>query len=210
MSNYPTAASVLEQVEKYIKECESTKLVHRQSYRGLTHTVYKRFEIREVCDDLSIFDWWGDDLSYSQLLSMHEFLETAIKYGYTGYVCFKVGATGCSHGMWAHKQESLDGYSPDGEFLFHSFRCTDNYWSIDFGDGTQSRDLSKRDLKKILANLDAYRMAEKKRMQELDSQIVKGLSDMHNILKDIHNMLNKSNEEAKAVPGTTSVKVVKG
>ncbi len=196
MSQYPTASTVLGQVNILLKELDESKTVV-YGWRG-NRTYYKRYRIREVCDRLSIFDWWNDFLSYSQLKSMRDFLVTAIKYGYTGYVCFKVGATGCAHGMWANKVESTDGYSPDGEYLFHSFRCTDDYWVIGFGDGTQSRDLNKRDLKKIMANLDAYRMAEKKRLQELDSQIVKGLSDIHDILNDIHNVLKKSDEEGKA------------
>ena len=79
---------------------------------------------------LSIFDWWNEKLSLSQLKQMKNFLNTAIKLGFTGYVCFKVGAAGCSHGMWAHKEETTDGYSPDGDVLFHSFRSGDNYWDM--------------------------------------------------------------------------------
>lgn len=92
--------------------------------------------IRDVCDDLSIFDWWNDYLSVSQLKQMKSFLELAGKYGYNGYVCFKVGATGCANGMWAHKRESETGYSPDGECLYRSF--TPEYISYDaqLEDGT--------------------------------------------------------------------------
>lgn len=61
---------------------------------------------------------------------MEKFLKEAIKLGYKGYVCFKVGATGCANGMWAHKEESLDGYSPDGDFLYKSFTPAYNYWSF--------------------------------------------------------------------------------
>lgn len=50
-------------------------------------------------------------------------------------MCFKVGAAYCSHGMWAHKEESADGYSPDGECLFHSFRSGDNYYDAKLADG---------------------------------------------------------------------------
>lgn len=182
-----SAAEILKNVDECISELEKTCTVI-YGWR----TIYKRFKIRDVCDKLSIFDWWDEYLSYTQLLSMHEFLETAIKYGYTGYVCFKVGMKGCAHGMWAHKAENDTDSAPDGEFLFHSFRNGDNYWVIDFGDGTQSRDLNKRDLKKILANVDACRMAEKKRLQELNGQI---LSDMHDILTEIHSILKESKEE---------------
>ncbi len=95
----------------------------------------KRWQIGHVCNDLSIFDWWNDWLSVSQLKQMKKFLETAIQMGYVGYVCFKVGAAGCSHGMWAHKEESTTGYSPDGECLFHSFRSGDNYWDVKLPSG---------------------------------------------------------------------------
>lgn len=185
-----SAAEILKNVDECISELEKTCTV---VYGWRTY--YKRFKIRDVCDKLSIFDWWDEYLSYSQLLSMHEFLETAIKYGYTGYVCFKVGASGCSHGMWAHKAESDTDSAPDGEYLFHSFRHEDNYWVICFGDGTESRDLNKRDLKKVMANLDAFRMAEKKRLQELDGQIVEGLSAIHDILTEIHGALKESKKE---------------
>ena len=191
MSQYPPASTVLGQVNILLKELDESKTVV-YGWPG-TRTYYKRYRIREVCDRLSIFDWWNEYLSYSQLKSMRDFLVTAIKYGYTGYVCFKVGATGCAHGMWANKEESTDGYSPDGEYLYHSFRCEDNYWVIGFGDGTQSRDLNKRDLKKILSNVEAYRIAEKKRLQELNGQIIEGL---HDILNDIHNILKESKEES--------------
>ena len=86
------------------------------------------YRISDVYDKLGIFDWWNETLSMSQLKQMKSFLITAIKLGYTGYVCFKVGASGCSHGMWAHKNESTTGYSPDGACLFHSFRSGDDYW----------------------------------------------------------------------------------
>ena len=95
----------------------------------------KRWRIGDVCDELGIFDWWNEYLSVSQLRQMRKFLEVAIKHGFTGYVCFKVGASGCSHGMWAHKAESTTGYSPDGEALFHSFRSGDNYYDYCNADG---------------------------------------------------------------------------
>ena len=86
------------------------------------------FKIRAIYNECNIFDWWNDYLSMSQLKQMKSFLETAIKLGFTGYACFKVGAAGCSHGMWANKKESTNGYSPDGACLFHSFRSGDSYW----------------------------------------------------------------------------------
>ena len=112
---------VAENVAKYIKVLEGRK-AERKAWQE------KRLKIIDVCNELSIFDWWNDYLSLSQLKQMETFLKTACKLGYNGYVCFKVGARGCSHGMWAHKNESTNGYSPDGEVLFHSFRSGDNYW----------------------------------------------------------------------------------
>ena len=96
----------------------------------------KKWRIYDVCEELGIFDWWNDYMSVSQLKQMKKFLETAIELGYTGYVCFKVGAEGCSHGMWAYKKDSEDGYSlKDGGCLHHSFRGGDNYYDLQFEDG---------------------------------------------------------------------------
>jgi len=89
-----------------------------------------RYRISRVCDDLSIFDWWDEYLSVSQLKDMRKFIKEAIKLGYTGFVGFKVGASGCANGMWAYKAESTDGYSPDGECLYKSFTPDYNYWSV--------------------------------------------------------------------------------
>lgn len=97
----------------------------------------KRLYIRDVCEELSIFDWWNETMSLTQLKQMKKFLETAIKMGFTGYACFKVGAKYCSHGMWAYTAESTDGYSPkEGAVLFHSFRSGENYWDAQNEDGT--------------------------------------------------------------------------
>lgn len=102
---------------------------------------FYRLRISDVCSDLSIFDWWNENLSRSQLNQMAKFLETAGSLGFNGYVCFKVGAAGCSHGMWAHVNESTDGYSPkEGACLFHSFRSGDNYWDVKLPDGTWLHD----------------------------------------------------------------------
>ena len=72
-------------------------------------------------DKYSIFDWWKSNLSKTDLKNMKSFLGTAIKLGFTGYVCFKVGVSGCANGMWAHIEETTDGYSPDGDFIYRSF-----------------------------------------------------------------------------------------
>ena len=81
-----------------------------------------------VYDDLSIFDWWPEKLTITHMKQMRTFLKEAIKLGFTGYVCFKVGASGCANGMWAHKEETKDGYSPDGDFLYRSFTPDYTNW----------------------------------------------------------------------------------
>ena len=86
--------------------------------------------MRDVYDDLSIFDWWKDRLTVSQMKQMRSFLKLAIKLGYDGYVCFKVGASGCANGMWAAKEPTTDGYSPDCDTIFRSF--TPDYTEYSF------------------------------------------------------------------------------
>ena len=87
-------------------------------------------EIRQVYDELSIFDWWPERLTITHMKQMRSFLREAIKLGYTGYVCFKVGASGCANGMWAHKEETTTGYSPDGDAIYRSFTPDYTYWSF--------------------------------------------------------------------------------
>ena len=143
------AKEVLEQVIDMIAEGEEYNAQNKRN---------RRWRIYCVCDKLSIFDWWNEYLSVSQLKQMRKFLETAITMGYTGFVCFKVGAAGCSHGMWAHKQESEDGYSPDGECLHHSFRSGDNYWDVQLPDGKWLGDIDgkvEHTLKEVKAALIA-------------------------------------------------------
>lgn len=96
------AKQVLEKLEWYINS-------------GISRDMY------QVCEPLSIFDWWVDNLSVSKMKQMRTFLKNAIKLGFDGYVCFKVGAKCCSNGMWAHKKTSQDGYSPDGDYIYRSF-----------------------------------------------------------------------------------------
>lgn len=120
------AQEILNNVNELIADGEAFKKNYGYS---------EKWRIRNVCEQLGIFDWWNENLSVSQLKQMKKFLETAIELGYDGYACFKVGASGCSHGMWAHKKDSEDGYSPDGACLFHSFRSGDNYWDARFDDG---------------------------------------------------------------------------
>ena len=122
---------VSENIAKLIREGEAFK-----AQRGYA----KKWLIRDTCEELSIFDWWNDYLSMTQLKQMKAFLDLAAKNGYNGYVCFKVGAKGCSNGMWAHKAESTDGYSPDGEFIYHSFVSGFNYYDAELSDGTMASD----------------------------------------------------------------------
>lgn len=132
------AAQVLTNINACIDELSAQEKIGaardytRYSHRGYDYTKGYGFKIRAVCDELSIFDWWNDSLSMSQLKQMRDFTTKAIELGFKGYVCFKVGAAGCAHGMWASTDESLDGYSPKtGDTLFHSFRSGDNYWSAE-------------------------------------------------------------------------------
>lgn len=114
-----TAAEVLKRVDGYIEQLEANRYV-------------KRIKIEEVYNDLSIFDWWPEYLSISKLKEMRQFLKEAIKLGYEGYVCFKVGATGCANGMWAHTElETDEGYSPDNcPALYRSFTPSYRYWDV--------------------------------------------------------------------------------
>lgn len=89
-----------------------------------------------VYDDLSIFDWWPERLTVSHMKQMRTFLKEAIKLGYKGYVCFKVGASGCANGMWAYKEETKTGYSPDGDFLYRSFTPDYTNWQAKINDQT--------------------------------------------------------------------------
>jgi len=85
---------------------------------------------RIVYDILSIFDWWPNKLTQNHLRQMRGFLKEAIKLGYTGYVCFKVGASGCANGMWAHKTPTTNGYSPDSDAIYRSFTPDYTYYSV--------------------------------------------------------------------------------
>ena len=119
------AEAVLNEVNNLINNYE--KDADKAHFWSERPTGYK---MEKVCNRLSIFDWWVNYLSLSKLKDMKKFLEVAISLGYKGYVCFKVGATGCSNGMWAHKEESTNGYSPDGDCIYKSFTPAYNYWQI--------------------------------------------------------------------------------
>ena len=87
-------------------------------------------DIRQIYDELSIFDWWPERLTITHMKQMRTFLKEAIKLGYTGYVCFKVGASGCANGMWACKEPTTNGYSPDGETIYRSFTPDYTYYAV--------------------------------------------------------------------------------
>lgn len=119
--SHKNAANVLQEVEALISEAEFEK---------------KYFKFEDVCSKLSIFDWWPKHLTLSHLKLMRTFLKEAIKLGYEGYVCFKVGAAGCANGMWAAVEESEDGYSPRGcATLYRSFTPSYTYWDVSDRDG---------------------------------------------------------------------------
>lgn len=124
------AQPVLLAVEKWIRILEA-----RKKYYAHSKYMQRRYgvvTIDECFEELSIFDWWVDNLSLARLKEMRTFLKEAIKLGYTGYVCFKVGATGCANGMWANKLPTTDGYSPDCDFLYRSFTPAYTYWDITY------------------------------------------------------------------------------
>ena len=128
------AQPVLLAVEKWIRILEARKRYYAGS--KWLQRYYCNVPMREVCYELSIFDWWVEKLTLSRLKEMRTFLREAIKLGYTGYVCFKVGAEGCANGMWANKVPTTNGYSPKGEFLYKSFTPSYNYWDIcDYSNG---------------------------------------------------------------------------
>lgn len=127
------AKVVLEEVEQLIAEYENKKaeIDSRHYSRWEWKPRVKGYPMRDVYKRLSIFDWWTDTLGITHLRQMRGFLREAIKLGFTGYVCFKVGATGCSNGMWAHTDESTTGYSPDtGERIYRSFTPAYTYWQF--------------------------------------------------------------------------------
>lgn len=147
------ARNVLRNIENCIEELEERQgrwtLDKRYIERGYSGKY--NFQIRAVCNELSIFDWWNEGLSLTQLKQMRGFVQTAIKLGFTGYVCFKVGAAGCSNGMWAYKQESTNGHSPDGDALYHSFVSTYNYYDVCLDNKWAQKEMTLAQVKAALA-----------------------------------------------------------
>ena len=124
------AQNVLDNVNACIAELDAFKKNGGSYDVSRIEGYHETFRMRAVYKELSIFDWWKERLSLSQLKQMKCFIEQSIKFGFDGYVCFKVGARGCANGMWAYKNESTNGYSPDGDVLYHSFVSDENYWDI--------------------------------------------------------------------------------
>ena len=134
------AQDVLDRVEEFLERPQSRFCISDPN-------VYK---------PLSIFDWWPDYLSKSKLQEMRQFLKEAIKLGYTGYVCFKVGATGCANGMWAYTLNcGPDGYAPDNcPTLFRSFTPAYRYWDVTDKDGNWNFEGKYKDEEDRRSNLD--------------------------------------------------------
>lgn len=125
----------------------------------LNNLYYGSYRIDNVYEDLSIFDWWVDRLTKTHLKQMISFLKFAIKNGFRGYVCFKVGAEGCSSGMWASKEASTDGSSPDGDCLYRSFSPSYTYYSVEkdgiwYPDGNEYNSIKNQNqMQKLLVEL---------------------------------------------------------
>lgn len=140
---YATAKSVLENVNELIEKLEAeSPYIRKYGYATA-----------EVCNYLSIFDWWVDRIHMSHLKAMRSFLKTAIAMGFDGYVCFKVGVSGCASGMWAYKEESEDGYSPDGDFIYRTFQSSNNYWDAEIGGVLLSESVGRYDAFRTSAQL---------------------------------------------------------
>ena len=88
------------------------------------------WNIEAVYNQLNIFDWFKDKLSVTDLKKMRAFLKQAQKLGFGAYVDFKVGVSGCANGMWAYKEPSTTGYSPDGDHLYRSFTPDYTEWAF--------------------------------------------------------------------------------
>ena len=122
---------ILKKIESAIAELETAPDNECEngfdSSRMCMRNGHKTFRISAICSDLEIFDWFTDTLSLSRLKQMRSFLREAERLGFIGHATFKVGCSGTAHGMWAYKNESTNGYSPEGDCLFHSFRPDYNY-----------------------------------------------------------------------------------
>jgi hypothetical protein len=110
--------------------CNAQDVLNR--VEDLLEGYQSRIRVESVCEELNIFDFWDWYLSKSKLLEMRQFLKEAIKLGYTGYVCFQVGAKGFANGMWAYTaNRTPEGHSPKGcPTLYRSFTPAYRYWDV--------------------------------------------------------------------------------
>lgn len=164
--SYHNAQPVLNNVEELIAKGGSYNM------RG------KLEDGRTVYDTLSIFDWWPDKLTQNHLRQMKAFLKEAIKLGYTGYVCFKVGASGCSNGMWAYKEPTTTGYSPDSDAIYRSFTpdytyyavCVDGKWYPDEETNGEPYDSCKttRQLEELISKFNIKKNESLKEATQID------------------------------------------
>jgi hypothetical protein len=58
--------------------------------------------------------------------------------------------------MWAYKNESETGYSPDGEALYKSFTPAYNYWQVYTEDGKWLPEGEEWDSLKTIKQLEQY------------------------------------------------------
>lgn len=102
-------------------------------------------------DTLSVFDWFKDRLTVSDLRKMKTFLKQAVSLGFDKYCCFKVGTSGCANGMWAMDVPTTNGYSPDGgKTLYHSFTPDYSYYTVDLGGGFSEEINTFREVKEYI------------------------------------------------------------
>ena len=94
------------------------------------------WNMREICNQLNIFDWFKERLSITDLKKMRAFCKQAQNLGFGAYAEFKVGVSGCANGMWAYKEPSTTGYSPDGDYLYRSFTPDYTEWAFSKMKGT--------------------------------------------------------------------------
>lgn len=160
-----TVSSVLTEAEKLLSSISERKSRVPKLSNGRPLYTVTPYRVQDVWKRLSIFDWFKETLSESNLKDMRTFLKEAVKLGYTGYVCFKVGATGYANGMWAYKELSKDGYSPDGDFLYRSFTPEYTYWAlhidgVNYPSGEKFDSVSTiRDLEKLFHEKNDPRLA---------------------------------------------------
>lgn len=90
------AEHIRDLLKKHIEEMTERKEKFSCRGRWYSYTYRPTIRIDDVYKELSIFDWWKHELSLQNVKDMYNFVNKAIKLGFKGYVCFKVGATGCA------------------------------------------------------------------------------------------------------------------